>query len=143
MAAVVAVATAVANHRVVAQVVDSPELPRTLQRRHSAERVRVEVDSVGVPLQEVMVEVDSVEVLREVVTVIMVAATLLPTTMADRVVLRAVLQMLERVVSPALVPDLPEVVVTLVDQREDRLGLDLDRGQLVYREVTEEVTPKK
>ncbi|KAL1398233.1 hypothetical protein pipiens_009126 [Culex pipiens pipiens] len=51
--------------------------------------------------------------------------------------------MLERVVLPALVPDLPEVVVTLVDQREDRLGLDLDRGQPVDRVATEEVTPKK
>lgn len=128
-AAVVAEATVLANHRVVVQVVDSPALPRTLQRRRSVERVRVEVDSAGELLGEV--------------TLIMEAAIRPPTTMAARVVLREVSQTLERVVLPVLVLDLPEVVVTLVDQREDRLGLDLDRGQPVARVVTEEVTPKK
>lgn len=125
----VAEATAVANHRVVVQVVDSPALPRTLQRRRSVERVRVEVDSAGELLGEV--------------TLIMEAAIRPPTTMAARVVLREVSQTLERVVLPVLVLDLPEVVVTLVAQREVRLGLGLDRGQPVAREVTEEVTPKK
>lgn len=139
----VAEATALANHRVVVQVVDSPALPRTLQRRRSVERVRVEVDSVEELQREVMVVVDSAGELLGEVTLIMEAAIRPPTTMAARVVLREVSQMLERVVLPVLVLDLPEVVVTLVAQREVRLGLGLDRGQPVAREVTEEVTPKK
>lgn len=139
----VAEATAAANHRVVVQVVDSPALPRTLQRRRSVERVRVEVDSVEELQREVMVVVDSAGELLGEVTLIMEAAIRPPTTMAARVVLREVSQMLERVVLPVLVLDLPEVVVTLVAQREDRLGLDLERGQPVARVVSEEVTPKK
>lgn len=124
-------------------LLDLQPMPR---RRLSAELVLEEVDLVEV-LPGVMVEVDSLGELPEVVTGTLEAAIHLRTAMADRVVvLREVSRMLVRAALPVQVPDLPEEVVTLevdLDQRVDRLALGPERDPSVDRVVTEEVTPRK
>lgn len=140
--------------RVEVQLVDFPDLPRTLRHRLSVELALVEVDlPAGRP--GAMEEVDSVGELLEEVMAVMVTAIRL--TMADRAVLREVSRMPEQVASLVLVPVqlvVVAAVVTLVvlDHREavvtlagldHRLALDLDRDPSVDKVVTAEVTLKK
>lgn len=148
---VVEVTVAAVNHRlaepvkgprVEVQLVAFPDLPRTLRHRLSVELALVEVDlPAGRP--GAMVEVDSVGVLLEEVMAVLVAAIRL--AMAVRVVHREVSRMPERVASLVLVPVqlvVVAAVVTLV-VLDHRLGLDLDRGPSVDKAVTAEATPKK
>lgn len=134
------------NPRVVPVPEAFPELRPMPRRRLSAVLVLEEEEEVlaGEPQLVDMVEVDSLEEPQRVVTGTTEAAIRRLSTMADRVaVRREVSRMPERAALPVQVLDQPEVTLEVLDLREDRLALDLERDPSGDRAVTVEVTPKK